>query len=180
MKELSLHILDIVQNSIHANASKIEVSIIENEQENQITISVADNGSGMSEEQIKNTLDPFFTTKKKKTGLGIPLLKQHAELAGGKIDIQSELGTGTTLSAWFEYHNMDRQPMGDLTRTITGLIRSNPEIDFVYKHKVADKEFILNLAEIKKELDGIPVNTPSVINFLDDMITESIKEITTN
>lgn len=177
MKELSLHILDIVQNSIHAKATKIEIKILEDLKANILSITITDNGSGMKKEVIENILDPFFTTKNKKTGLGIPLFKQHAELAGGDLILKSEPGKGTELKATFEHDNFDRQPMGNIVQTIVSLIRSNPEIDYIYQHKVNKKEFELNMVEIKQELEGLPVNSPEIIGFLEQMMSENLKEI---
>lgn len=180
MKELSLHILDIVQNSIHAEASEIKIEVIEDIQRNLLSISIEDNGKGMTQEIVNRLLDPFFTTKQKKTGLGIPLLKQHAELAGGNLEIDSEPGKGTCIKATFEHRHFDRQPMGDVTQTLIGLIRSNPEINFIYKHSVNEKKFELNMSKIKEELDGLPVNSREILNFLEQMIKENLNEIGAN
>ncbi len=177
MKELSLHILDIVQNSIHARASRIGIKVVEDNKHNLLSIEISDNGMGMQQEVIDNILDPFFTTKDKKTGLGIPLFKQHAELAGGDLKLKSTPGKGTTLIASFEHNNIDRQPMGNIVQTLTGLIRSNPYIDFIYQHKINDKEFTLNTIEIKNEIDGIPISSKEVMSFLEQMIKENLEDI---
>lgn len=177
MKELSLHILDIVQNSIQAKATRIEIEVDEVITNNLLKISITDNGVGMEQAVIERVLDPFFTTKNKKTGLGIPLIKQHAELSGGNLEITSEVGIGTRLTASFEHRHFDRQPMGNIVQTIIGLLRSFPAIDFIYKHSVNAKNFELNMVEIKKELDGLPVNAPEIIKFLEQLIEENLTEI---
>lgn len=177
MKELSLHILDIVQNAVHAKATKIEIEVDEAITNNLLEISIRDNGTGMEQSVIDRILDPFFTTKNKKTGLGIPLFKQHAELAGGNLEIKSVVGKGTEVAATFEHGHFDRQPMGDIVKTLIGLLRSYPEIDFIYKHSVNAKRFELNMIEIKKELDGLPVNSPEIIKFLVQMIEENLNDI---
>jgi anti-sigma regulatory factor (Ser/Thr protein kinase) len=177
MKELSLHILDLVQNSIHANASLIRISIDESTIEDTYSIEISDNGSGMNEQTIKKVLDPFFTTKNKKTGLGIPLLKQHAELTDGKFNIETELDKGTKVTAVFGHSHFDRQPLGDITGTITGLIRSYPEIDFEYKHKVNTSKFTFGTRDIREELEGISLASPEIINFIKEMLTENIREL---
>ncbi|MBN2487015.1 MAG: ATP-binding protein [Bacteroidales bacterium] len=179
MKELSLHILDIVQNSLHAGATEIEVTIAENLHENLFSVCITDNGHGIPAKELLNLQDPFFTTKKKKTGLGIPLLKQHAEMAGGNIEIKSEVGKGTTITATFEHNHFDRQPMGNIAGTITGIIRANPETRFIYKHSFNDKEFALDTTEIKTELEDIPINSNEVLRFIQDYIHENLNKLYT-
>lgn len=177
MKELSLHILDLVQNSVHANAKNISISIFEDSKADSYEISISDNGCGMTKDTLSHILDPFFTTKSKKTGLGIPLLKQHAELTGGDISIESTVNKGTKVNARFVRSSIDRQPLGDIVSTITGLIRSYSEIDFEYKHKVDNKDFTFSTKEIKIELDGIPLQSGEIIGFISEMIKDNLKEI---
>lgn len=179
MKELSLHILDIVQNSLHAGASEISISVVEDFRKNLLSIQIGDNGKGIPEDKLMNLLDPFFTTKKKKTGLGIPMLKQHAEMAGGDLQVESKVGKGTILTATFQHDNLDRQPMGDLTGTIIGLIRANPEICWKYKHRVNEREFLLDTNEIKAELDDVPINSREVLNFIEEFIRDNLNELST-
>jgi hypothetical protein len=178
MKEISLHILDIVQNSIHAGASLIYIYIIEKKEQNYFEIKITDNGCGMNQETLNQINDPFFTTGKKKTGLGIPLLKQHAEAAGGKLVIESEIGKGTSIKAVFENDHLDRQPLGNIAGTITGLIRSCPNIEFVYRHTCNNKHFTFDTHEIKNELEGININNKEIISFLTDMINENLEDVT--
>jgi anti-sigma regulatory factor (Ser/Thr protein kinase) len=178
MKELSLHILDIVQNSIRAGATSIKIIVAENLPKNSYEISIRDNGCGMDNQTLTQITDPFFTTGKKKTGLGIPLFKQHAEAAGGSLTIKSEKEKGTTVEAIFEHNHIDRQPMGDIAGTIIGLIRSSPEIEFIYRHSFNNKHFTINTNEIKNELKEININNLEIISFLTDMINENIEEIT--
>lgn len=177
MKELSLHILDLVQNSIHAYANLIQITITETQANNMLLICLEDNGCGMGPQAIDNVLNPFYTTKNKKTGLGIPLLKQHAELAGGTIEISSQVDVGTRLTATFGLDNIDRQPMGDLTGTLVNLIRANPEINFDYEHRVDDKKFNFSTREIKEEIDGIAINTPEILKFIKELISENLQDI---
>lgn len=177
MKEISLHILDIVQNSIHAEASQVQIDINELVHNDKLILSVTDNGYGMDEEKLKNVLDPFFTTKNKKTGLGIPLLRQHAEQTGGGLIIESEPGRGTKIEAVFGLAHLDRQPMGNISETMTSLIRMNSGIRFIYTHRVDDKNFVLDTREIEKELEGLSIGSPEIIGFLKDMIKENLTEI---
>jgi hypothetical protein len=177
MKEISLHILDIVQNSLQAEASEICIEVNELINENQYRIVISDDGIGMSEEQIKNVLDPFFTTKNKKTGLGLPLLKQHAELAGGTVSIKKGTSKGITVTATFEHENIDRQPLGDIACTLTGIIRANPGLHLTYKHSYNDNTFIFDTEEFKNELGDIPINSAEVLNFMAEFVRDNLNEI---
>ncbi len=177
MKEISLHILDIVQNSIHAESSKVHIEIAESKQQDKIKVCITDDGHGMNTELLKNVQDPFFTTKSKKTGLGIPLLRQHAEQTGGHMTIESEPGMGTKTEAVFGLTHLDRQPIGNITETIISLIRTNSGIRFIYSHSVDHKTFELDTQEVEKELDGLSIGNPEIIGFLQDMIKENLKEI---
>ena len=177
MKEISLHILDIVQNSINAGANLIQIIVAEDMELNQLTIIISDNGYGMDQETLNLINDPFFTTANKKTGLGIPLFKQHAEAAGGNFVVETEKRKGTTVKAMLQHDHIDRQPMGDIAATITGQIRAFPDIDFVYRHTFNNKHFTLDTREIKTELQEIRINSREIISFLKDMINENLIEI---
>jgi hypothetical protein len=178
MKEISLHILDIVQNSIHAGADLVEIFVYEDPTGNLLKIEVNDNGKGMTTAVLAKVNDPFFTTGKKKTGLGIPLLRQHAEACGGIFLIISELDKGTWISATFQLDHIDRQPMGDITPTLISLIRSNPIVDFVYSHTLNNRNYTFDTREVKRVLEDISINNSRAIAFIKDMITENIREIT--
>jgi len=174
MEELSLHILDIVQNSISAGATLIEVSIIEDEENDTLTITVNDNGCGMEEEVLKKVTDPFTTGRKtRRVGLGIPLLKLAAEMTGGNISLWSEVGVGTKISAVFGLSHIDRQPLGDIASTMHQLIIMNEQTDFLYLHKAGEKEFLLDTREIKKVLDGVSLKEHEVMLWLLDFIKEN-------
>ena len=174
MKELSLHILDIIHNSIAADATLIELDLIENIKDDILKFSITDNGKGMSAETVKRVIDPFTTSRTtRKVGLGIPMLKAAAELTGGGIDLKSELGRGTTISAEFGYSSIDRQPLGDMAETILGLITSHEQIDFKYHHSVDDREFDFDTREIKKVLDGVSFSVPDVMLWLAEFLREN-------
>ncbi len=153
MEDLSLHILDIVENSIRAKASRIEIKVIENIGEDLLVIEIKDNGRGIDEETIKKVLDPFFTTRTtRKVGLGLPLLSQAARESGGDIEIKSKVGRGTRVKATFGYSHIDRKPLGNMEATLTTLIAGNPEVDFIYKHKKDESEFRLDTREIRDSI----------------------------
>ena len=174
MRELSLNILDIAQNSISAGASLITIEVSENTTDNTLLIGIYDNGKGMSEEQVKSVIDPFFTTRTtRKVGMGIPLFKMAAEQTGGRLEIKSELGVGTEVKAYFKTDSVDFTPLGDVASTIQMLITMNTDRDFVYKHIVNEKEFVCDTREIKEILGDVPLDTYEVSQWLKDFITEN-------
>jgi len=180
MDELSLNILDIAQNSITADATLVEIRVEENDAANTLVISVKDNGKGMDEEFLKTVEDPFITTRDtRKVGLGISFLKEAAELTGGFFEIKSAPGAGTTVTAVFTKNHIDRQPVGDLTGTLTALISLNPDIDFELCYIVNEKEFTFTTLEVKSMLgDDAPLNDLQVIGFLTQYIEEHINDLT--
>ncbi len=178
MKDLSLHILDIVQNSISANATFIEIIIEESQQENSYRLIIKDNGKGMSKEMVEKVTDPYTTTRTtRKVGLGLPLLKMNAERTGGYLKITSEEGKGTEVEAFFVYDNIDRLPIGDIAGVITILVSANPLIEFVYSHQVNDKKYVFDTREIKEALGDVSINDIHIIKYLKEMIHENLLEI---
>lgn len=178
MEDLSLHILDIVENSITAGASKITIKIIEDVKENLLLLEISDNGKGMDKEMFEHACDPFHTTRTtRKVGLGIPLLAQAARECMGDVKISTEKGKGSTITASFQYNHIDRKPIGDIEKTMIVLIASNPDIDFIFEHKKNGKTYILDTAYIKKELDGVPINTPDVIRIIKDDISAWLNQV---
>jgi anti-sigma regulatory factor (Ser/Thr protein kinase) len=173
MEDLSLHILDIAENSITAGASKIWITIREDTRKNSLTIEIRDNGKGMNDEMAKNILDPFVTTRTTRpVGLGVPLLAQAAKESLGDIKVKTKQGKGTSITAHFQYNHIDRKPLGDIEKTIIVLIAAHPEIDFIFRHTRNGRSFRIDTGEIKNNLEGIPVNSPDVIKFIKDVIRE--------
>ena len=178
MREISLHILDIVQNSVVAGATRIEVCVDEDTAADKLTVKITDNGCGMSKEFLEKVIDPFTTKRTtRKVGLGIPLFKTAAEATDGSFDIQSEEGKGTCVTAVFGYSHIDRQPLGDMADTMLGLFTSYEDVDFYYQHKVDDKAFEVETAELKKVLDGVPFTTPEVYLWLSEFLKEGESEL---
>jgi hypothetical protein len=178
MTELSLHILDIVQNSIRAEAHCIETEIKEEPKTDRLTITITDNGKGMDQETLAQVTDPFFTTRTtRKIGLGLSLLKQNAEQAGGSFSIESEPGKGCKTTAVFSLSNIDRQPLGDIAGTMTLLIGANPDIRFIYNHRTALSDFELDTNEVKSELGAVPINHPDILKALRSLIIENLEMI---
>ena len=178
MKDLSLHILDIVQNSIRAKASLISIEIEELVTENQLIISITDDGTGMSPEQLQQATDPFYTSRTtRKVGLGLSLFKQNAELAGGSFRIESELGKGTKVTATFGLNHLDRPVMGDLVGTLLLLICSSDKTDYEFKHRTTMGEFVLDTREVKQMLRDVPLSHPDMRTFLKEMLQENLEQI---
>ena len=178
MQDLSLHILDIAENSITAGADRIKIKIVEDLKANLLLLEINDNGRGMEPEMFEHACDPFYTTRTtRKVGLGIPLLAQAARDSMGDIKITTEKGKGSTITATFQYDHIDRKPLGDIEKTMIVLIASNPDIDFVLEHKKNNDLYILDTSEIKKELGDVPINNPEVIRIIKDDISAWLNQV---
>ena len=176
MKELSLHLLDIAQNSIAAGARHVDLTV--EEAGGLVRLTVADDGCGMSKEQVARVMDPFFTTRTtRKVGLGIPFFKLTAEATGGSFSIDSTLGVGTTTTAFYHTGHIDMMPVGDIVSTMVTLISMNPKMDFVYRHTLDGREFVLDTREIKAVLEDVPIDSPEVVLFIRDSLTEGEEEL---
>lgn len=175
MEDLSLHILDIAENSLAAGASRIEIMIREDASEDQLLLEIRDNGKGMDEELLRMVHDPFFTTKTvRKVGLGIPLLKQAAEECDGGFTIYSEKGKGTTITARFRLSHIDLKPMGDLGATIMAIIASNPNVNLVLEYNKDKRIFRFDSEELKMALEGVPINLPAILIMIKEEINKAI------
>lgn len=150
MEDLSLHILDIAENSISASARTIEIRIDEDQAKDLLTIEIIDDGNGMDEQTLKEALDPFFTTRKtRRVGLGLSLLAQAAEDSDGTFDLTSQPGEGTVVKATFRLSHPDCKPMGDIEETLR-MLSTAPGVDFVYEYKTNDSVYRFDTREIDK------------------------------
>ena len=178
MQELSLNILDIVQNSIKAKSTLIEISIIKYRAEKTMSIVILDDGCGMNKEQVQQVIDPFYTTRTtRKVGLGVPFFKMSAEMTGGTFFIDSEVGVGTKIKSTYNYENIDMMPIGDMAATMVSLISVNPEINFVYSYGIDQECFTMDTREVKVILEGMPINSYEVLMFIKDFINENYQAI---
>lgn len=160
MEDLSLHILDIAENSVAAQASRIEIRLAEDKKMDVLSIEVIDNGIGMDEETQKRALDPFFTSKRvRRFGLGLSLLSESAKAANGYLFICSKKGKGTQIKAVFQYSHIDRKPLGNIGQTIITLVIGNPDIDFIYAHKKDHQRYVFDTKRIRSQLKDIPINS---------------------
>lgn len=174
MKELSLNILDITENSVKAGATLTEISIIE--KEDTLTLTIIDDGCGMSEEILRTVENPFYTTRTtRKVGLGIPLLKMAAEMTGGNLKIVSSTDSknhGTTVTAVFYKNHLDFTPLGDIKETVVTLIQGHPDTDFLFIHQTPAGEVKLDTRELRIVLEGVPLDTYEVIVWIKEYLNE--------
>jgi signal transduction histidine kinase len=141
MQDISLRVLDIVDNSIRAGATEIRILLEEDADADLLRLEMEDNGEGMDRETFEKALDPFFTSKdEKRVGLGIPLLAQAAREGGGSFELKSEPDRGTRITASFQLSHPDRKPVGKIDETVKLLKFSHPEISFVYSYAKKEKE----------------------------------------
>ncbi len=169
MKELSLNILDIVQNSVKAGATRIEICLEETDE--RFSFWVRDNGCGMSEELLSRVKDPFATTRTtRNVGLGIPLLTLAAEQTGGGVSIESSTGEdhGTLIRADFNKRHIDFTPLGDIVSTVTTVIQGNPDTDVIFSHSAGEGRVELSTPELREVLDGVSLSEPEVLAWIED------------
>ncbi|MBQ7851001.1 MAG: sensor histidine kinase [Clostridia bacterium] len=178
MRELSDNIMDIAQNSISAGASLTEVHITVSHAEDRITFVFRDNGSGMNEDMVRSVLEPFTTSRKtRKVGLGLPLLKQTAEMTGGTVTIESTVGVGTVVTATFGLGHIDRPPMGDVAGAWFSLVVMNPETDFLFSYDYDGKDFTFDTRIVRETVAPIPLNQMEIAAWIKDCLTTEINEL---
>jgi hypothetical protein len=195
MRELSMHILDLAQNSISAGATRLEIGVtaftavfrdfgsIQSDESDEIeipkhkpdtlTITIRDNGNGMSEDFAARVKDPFTTTRTvRRVGLGIPMFAESAMACDGDLTVESSPGNGTTVTAWFKLSHIDRAPLGDIAATLVSIIAANPEMSVRYVQRVDGEEFVLDTDDVKAQLDGVPINEGAVLRWIGDYVRE--------
>ena len=174
MRELSLNVMDIAQNSLSAGASLTQIVVEESSAEDTLTLKIIDNGRGMTAEQAARVTDPFFTTRTtRKVGLGVPLFKMAAEQTGGSFSIESEPGKGTTVTAVFKPSHIDMTPLGDINSTVGLLIYSNPERDFIFRRERDGRSFTLDTRELREILgEEVKLSAPEVSEWIQGYLKE--------
>lgn len=182
MKELSLNILDITENSVKAKATLVEILLTETNE--MLTITIKDNGTGMTDEVLERVSNPFYTTRTtRKVGMGIPLFKFAAEQTGGRLNIESRHfeahpdDHGTEISATFCKTHIDFTPLGDIISTITTLIQGHPDVDFVFEHRKAGGMITLDTRELRAVLDGVPLDTFEILLWIKENLEEQYNSI---
>lgn len=176
MEDLSLHILDIVENSIAAGANRVEIRVIEDTRKDILSVEIRDNGKGMSKEVLENAVYPFYTTRTtRRIGLGLSLLSQSAKEAEGDMTIKSKEDEGTTIYAYFKHSHIDRKPLGNIVDTLCVLIAGNPDIDFLYEHRLNNRVYSIDTKDIREELGDVPLSSPDVLETIRKDIRNGLK-----
>jgi len=177
MEDLSLHILDLAENATSAGAKRVGIAVNENEERDILTIRVTDDGRGMSEEETRRALDPFFTTKGKKTGLGLALLAQTAGLCGGDVAISTAPGKGTRVTARFRYGHIDRPPLTRMAETVAMLVFGHPEVDLRYSHRHNGRVFRFESGRLLRRAGAGRGYSPETIRAVRRELREGLKRI---
>lgn len=178
MRELSLHILDLAQNSLTAGASRLDIIVEIDHKKDLVAITLSDDGKGMAPDFLKTVTSPFTTTRTtRKVGLGIPMFKENAELTGGTFSIESTVGVGTKMRAGFVLSSIDRPPLGDLAATMISLVVSNPEFHFRLDYLVDGQSFSFDTEEIRAVLGPVPLDSPEVVSWMKDYLEEGIETL---
>lgn len=176
MRDLSLHILDIAQNSIRAKAKVIKILVAQNTFTDRLVIVISDDGCGMSPKYVAQVVSPFTTERTTRSvGLGLPLLAEAAERCGGEMIVSSKERVGTHVYVVMSLSHIDRQPLGSMSDTIISLICQKQECDIFYQRIVDASEFILSTKQVKMHLEDVPIIEPQVLMWLKDYIDEGEK-----
>jgi hypothetical protein len=175
VKDISLHILDIAQNSVAAGATLVEIRISDNAALDSFTLEIKDNGRGIAPDLLGKVLDPFYTSRTTRAvGLGLSLLAQSARETGGDISVKSGEGKGTTVTACFRPSHIDMKPLGDIADTVLVLIAANPEIDFFLSFDKPPNNYVFDTRAIREELQDVPITSPPVLSWLKDELKRSL------
>ena len=180
VREIALHLLDIVENSVTAGASKVRIAIDEDLREDQLRIVVDDNGHGMDDTLLDHVTDPFVTSRTtRKVGLGIPLFKAAAEACNGYLHIESAVCVGTKLKVNFQRSHIDRMPLGDLAGTLLTLLVGFPTVRWIFEYRKGDAEFLFDSGPIIEELGDVPITEPSILAFVRRLLQEGVDRVQT-
>ena len=178
MKNMALHILDITENSLRARANCINISIRESIADNIYSLIIDDNGDGIPNELFNSVTDAFTTTRTtRKKGLGLPLLKQHAEMCEGFLKIQSKPDQGCRVGAQFRNDHIDKPPSGDIPGVIRILTSGNPSVRIVYTHLTDYGLFNFDSELVKSEIGETEFRNPLIQKYMKEMIYENLIEI---
>ncbi len=183
MKDLSLHVLDLVENSFRAGASLVRIEIAELRDRNLLTLLIDDDGKGMSEEMAERVMDPFVTSRtERNVGLGLPLLAEAARQAGGEMRLESTPGGGTRVEVGMELDNIDRKPVGNMAESLAALVLGSGGADWVFTYRIETGgspagEFSVDTRELKEALGGGPLDQPEVVNWIERYIAEGLEEM---
>ena len=182
MKELSLNILDVAENSVKAGASLTQILLTEHG--DTLTLEIVDDGCGMSEDVVRSVVDPFYTTRTtRKVGMGIPLLKLACEQTGGNLTINSvtqeadPVEHGTHVTATFNKNHIDFTPLGDVSASVLTLIQGHPDTDFLFRHQTDDGTVELDTRELREVLEDVPLNSYDVLEWIGGNLQEQYEAL---
>lgn len=181
MREITLHLLDLAENSVSAGAQTVQIAVCEDLIADKLTASVEDNGRGMDPETVKKVTDPFYTSRTtRKVGLGIPLLKGAAEECNGGLTISSKPGAGTRVEVSFQHSHIDRMPLGNLSSTFLGLTVAHPEVHWIFRYTArnvgAEETFEFDDQPVKETLEDVPLTHPDVLAYLRETLEDGLRE----
>ncbi len=179
MRDLSLHILDLVQNSVEAGAKHVTLTINEDLADDWLDIEVKDDGRGMSEKMLLKVKSPFTTSRTtRKVGLGLPLIDMSTHNSGGSLTIDSRPGNGTKVFARYKYSHIDRPPLGDIATTVKIIVVSYQQILFHYEHQKNGGTFVLDTAQMRDILgEDADFSESAVCDWLDGYLKEGLAEL---
>ena len=181
MREITLHLLDLAENSVSAGARTVQIAICEDLKADLLTVSIEDDGRGMDEETVKRVTDPFYTSRTtRKVGLGIPLFKEAAEECNGRLTISSTPGKGTKVEVSFQHSHIDRMPLGNMSTTFLGLLVGHPEVHWKFRYTArkngVEETYEFDDQPVKETLEGLPLTHPEVLSFVRGMFEEGIAQ----
>lgn len=178
MRELAQHITDLLENSVRAGAHRVEIEMDERRDEDLLTLTVRDDGSGMPPEVVRQVADPFFTSRTcRRVGLGLPLLAAAADRSGGTLRIESQVRKGTTVKVTFRLSNIDMPPLGDMASTVLCGIIGHQDVDVCFRRCVDGRLFEVDSGAIKRELDGVPLTHPPVLRWLEKLVADVVAAV---
>ena len=173
MKDISLYILDLVQNSLRAGAKIVKITVKDNIRNNSVEVIIADDGCGMDAELLSKATLPFVTTRTtRQMGMGLPLFKMAVDQTGGVFDITSTPGQGTVLKGIFVRSHIDMPPIGDMAETIVTLVQGAPDVDFIYTYETDTDSFTFNTQDVREVMEEVPLNSPDVLIWIREHLTQ--------
>lgn len=178
MRELALHLLDLAENSVAAEAHAISIRVEEDLSADRLYLSLSDDGRGMAPALLARVLDPFVTSRtERKVGLGLPLLKAAAEACQGGLTVHCAPGQGTTVSADFQRSHLDRMPLGDLAGTWLTLLVAHPHIHWRFEYVAGPRRFVFDDDLIKQQLAGVLLSDPAVLRFVRSLLQAGVADV---
>lgn len=178
MRELSLHILDIARNSIEAGASRLLITVMEDDRADSLTIEIIDNGRGMTEDELQQATSPFYSTRQtRRFGLGLSLLHDTCERCAGQMHLRSINGHGTHVSACMQWSHLDRPPVGDMGASVSALATEAEKVHLTYRHCVNGQCLAIDTNSLQYELDDVGLRTPAVLQWLGKHVNKRLKEM---